>query len=92
MAPKEENGLKPKMKVWITKYALTKGIFEMEVESQSEDGKGVYGKVWSDGYHGEGKEWHRTKESAIRRAEEMRQKKIARLKNQIEKLEQMKFG
>ena len=24
------------MNVWITKYALTKGIFEMDVESQSE--------------------------------------------------------
>lgn len=32
------------MRVWITKYALTTGIFEMEVESQSEDGTGVYGK------------------------------------------------
>ena len=31
------------MRVWITKYALTTGIFEMEVESQSEDGTGVYG-------------------------------------------------
>lgn len=79
------------MRVWITKYALTTGIFEMEVESQSEDGTGVYGKAWSDCYHGEGKEWHRTKEAALVRAEKMRQKKIASLKKRIEKLEMMKF-
>ena len=49
------------------------------------------GKAWSDCYHGEGKEWHRTKEAALVRAEKMRQKKIASLKKQIEKLERMKF-
>ena len=79
------------MKVWITEYALTKGIFEMEVESMSEDGKSVYGKAWNDCYSGEGKKWHRTKKAAIDKAEEMRQKKIASLKKQIEKLEGMKF-
>ena len=79
------------MKVWITKYALTRGIFEMEVKSQSKDGTAVYGKAWDDCYRGEGKEWHRTKESAIQKTEEMRQKKIDSLKKQIEKLERMKF-
>lgn len=80
------------MKVWITKYALTRGVFEMEVESQSEDGTAVYGKSLNDCYHGEGREWHRTKVSAIKKAEEMRQKKIESLKKQIKKLEQLKFG
>lgn len=42
-------------------------------------------------YHGEGKEWHRTKKSAIKKAEEMRQKKIDSLKKQVEKLERMMF-
>lgn len=42
-------------------------------------------------YHGEGNDWHRTKESAIAKAEEMRKKKIASLKKQIEKLEKMEF-
>lgn len=79
------------MKVWITKHALTRGIFEMEVESQSEDGTVVYGKSWNDCYYREGREWHKIKESAIQKAEEMRQKKIASLKKQIEKLEEMRF-
>ena len=43
-------------------------------------------------FHGEGKEWHRTKEAAIAKAEEMRQKKIAGLKKQIERLEKLEFG
>lgn len=81
------------MRVWITKYALTQGIIEKEVR---EGGKGFEGMiVTKDKYpacfHGEGKEWHRTKESAIKEAEEMRKKKIESLKKQIKKLEVMKF-
>ena len=40
-------------KVWISKYALTQGIYEMEVERKSEDGSAVYGKAWNEAYHGE---------------------------------------
>lgn len=79
------------MRVWITKYALSTGIFEMDVESQSEDGKAVYGKAWNQCFHGQGVEWCKTKAAAIARAEEMRNKKITSLKKQIDKLENMKF-
>lgn len=79
------------MKVWITKYALTIGIIEINAEI-TEDGSAYdMGSSFPAYYHGEDKEWHRTKESAIARAEEMRQKKIESLKNQIEKLEVLKF-
>ena len=79
------------MKVWITKYALTQGIIETEGEVSVDlpdilDAKGIVNYL-----HGEGKEWHRTKESAIQKAEEMRQKKIASRTKQIEKLEEMRF-
>lgn len=77
------------MKAWITKHALTKGIYEMEVKSMSEGS--VYGKAWNEAYHGEGKEWHRTYDSAVATAEEMRKRKITSLKNQIAKLEKMEF-
>lgn len=79
------------MKAWITKYALTTGIFEITAEI-TEDGA-AYDMHTSipTFFHGEGREWHRTKESAIAKAEEMRKKKIASLKKQIEKLEGMKF-
>lgn len=80
------------MKIWITKYALTDGIVEKEA-------KGLNGRLkvedglfpWYLSPKDEGKNWHRTKESAIARAEVMRNKKIASLKKQIEKLENMKF-
>lgn len=82
------------MKVYITKYALTEGITEKEVELcqtnfdmvQTKDGM-----RFNCYYHGEGKEWHRTWESAVARAEEMRQKKIKSVEKQLEKLKNMKF-
>ena len=36
-------------------------------------------------------DWHSDKQSAIKKAEEMRQKKIESLKRQIKKLEEMRF-
>lgn len=78
------------MKVYITKYALSQGIFEKEAK---ECGNGMIAtrEKWSAYFYGEGKEWHRTKEGAIKRAEEMREKKILSLKKQITKLENLKF-
>lgn len=79
------------MKVWIVKYALTKGLYEIEGE---ECRKGCISQKFASLpilYHGEGKEWCRTKEEAVHVAEEMRQKKIASLEKQIEKLKKMKF-
>ena len=87
------------MKVWITKYALTQGVEEIDSNQVKEfemtdtgylcfrrNGKYSYTtELYSQ------KEWHRTKEFAIQKAEEMRQKKIASLKKQIEKLERMRF-
>lgn len=79
------------MKVWITKYALTSGIKEMEVEQSEDFPDMVTGKAWNDSYHGEGREWHRTYESAVAKAEEMRLKKIDSLKKQIAKWEKKRF-
>lgn len=73
------------MKVWITKYALTSGIKEMEVEQSENFPDMVYDR--NDTYHGEGRDWHRTRESAIAKAEQMRLKKIESLKKQIAKYE-----
>lgn len=78
------------MIVWITKYALTLGINQLEVEKRA-DSDMVIGKTWNDHYHGEGREWHRTYESALAKAEEMRLKKIESLKKQLAKYEEMRF-
>ena len=54
--------------------------FEIEAE---ECGMGFTGMIqtkeeYPSYYHDEGKDWHRSKESAVKRAEEMRQKKISK--------------
>ena len=40
---------------------------------------------------GEGKDWHRTKESALERARVLREKKVKSLKKQLEKVQNMSF-
>lgn len=78
------------MKVWITKYALTSGIFVIEDAEKTENGV-----LWQttgrmiESYHG--KDWHETWESARDRAEEMQVKKIKSLKKQMYKILAMKF-
>jgi hypothetical protein len=81
------------MKIYITKYALTDGIVESEAEING--GMAVVRKQYSGGldqyFHGEGKDWHLSKESAIAKAEDMRLKKIASVKKQLSKLEELSF-
>ena len=78
------------MKVFATKYALSIGIEEIDGEiigsmvSRKTD-------IWPQTYHGEGRDWHRTRDGAVKRANEMRVKKIASLKKQIAKLESTVF-
>lgn len=84
-------------KGFVTKWALTKGIIEMELRETEE-----YGVVSTE-YFGfpvciTGEEenwnrtnWHRTRISAVVRAEMMRRKKIHSLETQIAKLKQLKF-
>jgi len=80
------------MKVWISKYALTQGIFEMEAE-QDKTYPSMVTRIGNnlETYHEEGRDWHLTKESAIKKAEEMRLKKIESVKKQLAKLEKLKF-
>ena len=79
------------MKVWITKYALTQGIYETEVE---DIGNGWFNEVtgarpWTERYNK--RDLCLTKESAIARAGEMRLKKIASLEKQIDKIKKLNF-
>lgn len=76
------------MKIWNSKYALTKGV----IEQDGEDVGDSLVKVGLLQYlHGEGKEWHRTKESAVQRAEVMRKEKIASVRKQLARLEALRF-
>ena len=80
------------MKVWITKYALTRGIIEADGKLTSSDSVSILNRDLSLPTHWfYGSDWHYDKKSAIHKAKEMRQKKIASLKKQIKELERMRF-
>jgi hypothetical protein len=79
------------MTVWISKYALAKGVYEIEAQFVGNDT--VKGTQWlSSYYRGEGREWHKTREEALTRAEEMRVKEIAALRRKIFKMEALDFS
>ena len=72
------------MKVWITKYALTKGIIEADGELTSSESVNILNRGLSLPTHWFYKgDWHSDKQSAIKKAEEMRQKKIESLKSRF---------
>ena len=82
------------MKVWITKYALTQGVYEAEVEQSACAPSMVSQKqvnTYALTYHGENKEWHRTEAGARQRANEMVQTKIKSLKKSLAKFEKLVF-
>ena len=83
-----------KIRVWITKYALTQGVYESEVELCGDvdpSGNMVKGSSVFDIYRGRGREWHDTKDGAVAYADRMRRKKIELLKGHISRLEAMRF-
>lgn len=73
------------MKFWITKYALTKGVYSIDGEVHPTIGKGqlLVGLHHCGVFHGEGREWHRTREAAVVRANQMRLAKIKSLQKQL---------
>lgn len=79
-------------KAWITKYALTRGILEMTVEQSDDLPSCVHVlRRFSWSFYGEGREWHRTRKSAEKRAKQMLCNKIMALSRQIDKLKKMTF-
>lgn len=80
-APKET------VKVWITKYALTKGLFEMEAEIV--DNKYASGRY--DGLQLFTRDWAHSRAEAVAVAENMRESRLKSLKKSIAKLEKMPF-
>ncbi len=85
--------MKTTFKAWISKYALTTGIFEVEVEDCFSIDPNMVAARTPDyptqNFH-KG-DWHRTRDEAAAKAEQIRTKKIASLQSQIKKLEGMKF-
>jgi len=82
------------MKAFITKFVLTAGIQEVddaEISGLSSTMISVKSLGPYANFHGEGKEWHRTREAAVLRANVMRTAKIVNLTKQIKKLEATAF-
>jgi hypothetical protein len=82
------------MKVWITKYALTQGVYELEVERTHSPTMVASIRGHSDCYTQcfHGKDWHETEAAALSEAETMRIAQIASLKKRIAKLEKLQFA
>jgi len=77
-------------KVFVTKYALSVGIQSMDAEIDINTRMiAVRDRGYVKYFHGT--DWHLTLEEAKKKAETMRQRKIASLKKQIEKLENIHF-
>lgn len=79
--------------VYITRYALSKGIKVLEAEVLLEREEGSSYKYIRDGYGFLyiNKDFFLTKSEAIKKAEEMKKKKLLSLRKQVEKLEKMTF-
>lgn len=77
---------------YITKYALSSGIYEAELELCGDNMvRQINPRIYSCYFHGEGKEWHRTIESAEKRFEQIKIVKLKSLEKQIDKVSKMKF-
>lgn len=84
------------MKVFVTKYALSDGIREVEVKQSEQTPRMVTvvtanPHAWAVNYHGEGKDWHRTREAAVWRAKEMQELQLKALARRIERIKKLKF-
>jgi len=77
--------------IWITKYALTQGIYKVKGETEVSDkvlkvrqDNGYTIMFYED-------DWHLSSRAAVSKAEEMKTKKLTSLKKQLAKLEKLSF-
>jgi len=83
-----------KIQIYDTKQALSCGIVCREVDQRDMSERMVTYRN-SNGYteylHGEGKDWHRTWDSALQRAESMRVKRIKSLERSLKRMQGLVF-
>lgn len=79
------------MRVWITKYALTQGVLQMDGFMQSKSCPTmITNKKWvCETYHKPF--WYDNQYDAVAHAETMRQIKLESLKKQIDKISKLKI-
>lgn len=76
--------------VYVTKYALTRGILTVTVQKEPEDDLVTVTGVGPTQYYHRG-EWHTTFLEAAMKARKMRDARVLALKKQVKKLSGMKF-
>lgn len=84
------------MKVFITKYAMTKGILEMDGERCTSSGLPSMIEVAPKNsipqyYYVEGGDWHQSRESAVKRANEMQSAKLKSIDKQRKRIAALTF-
>lgn len=74
---------------YVTKYALTQGILKVQgrISSVADTMMCFRWNGWETAVHGN--DWHETLDAAQKHAESMRLKKLASVKKQLAKLEQL---
>jgi hypothetical protein len=81
--------------VWITKYVLTEGIQEADVEAIISTPNMVVLRATKGNrdtyFYGEGKAWHKTRDSAVKHANIVVDRKIKFLQKQLNKLMATQF-
>ncbi len=81
--------------VWITKYALTTGVYRTEGKTSSVSEDMICTKVHDNDVHYKlifhGNEWQKSESDAKKRGEEMRIKKIKSFEKQLAKYKAMSF-
>jgi hypothetical protein len=80
------------MRAWITKYALTSGVFTVEAELCSDTtARMIKFRRSSEHYveYAHGMDWHTSRSDAMDRVDDMIAAKIKSLQKQLKKLESM---
>lgn len=76
--------------VYITKYALTTGVYSAEADVKDDMAVQLAkGSLHAQYFHG--KDWHLTEDEALDRAEEMCIAKLKSLDKQMKKISALKF-
>jgi len=84
------------MRVWLAKYALTQGVFPIDVEPLGgplADDKYIptNGKYRLYTYYKMGRDIFETRKAAVARANDMRDRKIKSLEKQLTRLRKLNF-
>ena len=83
------NNTEIEMKVYITKYALTKGIYVVEGEISQHNDMFCQNADYPQYFHKP--DWHEDWDDALKQASLMKDKKIKSIKKQLSKLENLEF-